>query len=253
MTPLSRRSCRLRASSAIRLWAGLAWYSQPSVKMATAGSPPWLERSTKSGLQPRICTCGSSVHCRAPPGNVMLSRFPFGPGVSFTVAPSAVTRSVNTFLKLCSRWDSGLRSAGSCVVSDQLIAVGRLGVRHAGGEDRAQVPLRGRAGHAAEVADRGERDEAPMAREPLLVLTGAVADPFPRPVQQIPHPLRVGELGEVAGAAGHDVVQQQRLAGRAVWPATGSLIAAMSMWSGLPPICSCRPSSSAAARLGIAN
>ena len=77
----------------------------------------------------------------------MLSRFPFGPGVSFTVAPSAVTRSVNTFLKLCSRCDSGLRSAGSCVVSDQLIVVGRRRRSgRAGGEDRAQVPFRGRAG-----------------------------------------------------------------------------------------------------------
>ena len=78
----------------------------------------------------------------------MLSRFPFGPGVSFTVAPSAVTRSVNTFLKLCSRCDSGLRSAGSCVVSDQLIVVGSARVRRARGEDRAQVPFRGRPGDA---------------------------------------------------------------------------------------------------------
>ena len=61
----------------------------------------------------------------------MLSRFPCGPGVSRTVAPSAVTRSVNTFLKLCSRWDSGLGSAGSCVVSDQLIASAGLAVGRA--------------------------------------------------------------------------------------------------------------------------
>ena len=183
----------------------------------------------------------------------MLSRFPCGPGVSFTVAPSAVTRSVNTFLKLCSRCDSGLGSAGSCVGQRPAHLRGRLGVRRAGGQDRPQVPLRGRPGHAAEVAARGERDEAPMAGQPLLVLAGAVADPFPGAVQQIPHPRRVRELGQVAGAARDHVVQQKRLAGRAVWPATGSLIAAMSMWSGLPPICSCRPSSSAAARLGIAN
>ena len=140
----------------------------------------------------------------------MLSRFPIGPGVSFTVAPSAVTRSVNTFLKLCSRCDSGLRSPGSCVVSDQLIVSLGVAVRGARGKDRAQVPFRGRPGDTAESADRdrGERDEAPVAGEPLLVLAGAVADPFPRPVQQVPHPLRVGEFGEVAGAARHDVVQQ---------------------------------------------
>ena len=76
------------------------------------------------------------------------------------------------------------------------------------------MPLRGGPGHAAEAADRYERDKAPVAGEPLLVLARAIADPFPRPVQQVPHPLRVGELGEVAGAAGHDVVQQQRLAGQ---------------------------------------
>ena len=74
--PPSRRSCRLRASSASRLWAGLAWYAQPSVKIATGGRLPWLERSTKSGLLLPIGTCGSSVHCRVAPGNVMAQPVP---------------------------------------------------------------------------------------------------------------------------------------------------------------------------------
>ena len=144
----------------------------------------------------------------------MLSRFPCGPGVSLTVAPSAVTRSVNTFLKLCSRCDSGLGSPGSCVVSDQLIVSDGA----ASGVPEVRIARRCRSAADRDTRLRpptdSERDEAPVAGEPLLVLAGTVTDPFPRPVQQVPHPLRVGELGEVAGAAGDDVVQQQRLAGR---------------------------------------
>lgn len=83
---------------------------------------PWLERSTKSDLLLPICTCGSSTHCRVPPGKAMLSRLPSGPGDSCTMAPSAVTRSVNTLRKLCSRCDSKLTGSGSCSVSTQLMS-----------------------------------------------------------------------------------------------------------------------------------
>ena len=116
------------------------------------------------------------------------------------------------------------------------------------------MPFRGRARDTAESPpSRGERQQAAVAGQPLLVLARAVADPFPGPVSRSHIRSGVGQLGQVAGAAGHDVVQQQRLVvvgpSRRRW---GRLIAAISMWSGLPPICSRRPSSSAAARLGTA-
>ena len=73
-----------------------------------------------------------------------------------------------------------------------------------------------------------------MAGQPLLGLARTVADPLPGAVEQVPDSRGVGQLGQVAGAAGHDVVQQQRLAvvGAALagdWLAIG----AISMWSGL--------------------
>ena len=62
--------------------------AQSAISAATFGA-------ANSLLLP-IGTWGSSVHRLTPLGNVMLSRFPCGPGVSLTVAPSEVTRSVNT-------------------------------------------------------------------------------------------------------------------------------------------------------------
>ena len=116
------------------------------------------------------------------------------------------------------------------------------------------MPLRGRPGHLVEAADRsanGMRHRWQASR--CSCWQGQSRTRTHARCSRSHIRSGFGELGQVAGAAGDDVVQQQRLAGRAVMPATGSLIAAMSMWSGLPPICSCRPSSSAAARLGIAN
>ena len=61
-----------------------------------------------------------------------------------------------------------------------------------------------------------------------------------------PELLRVGELGEVAGAAGHDVVQQQRVARSSGRRRVRVDDCSTARWSGAPPMCSRSPSWTAA-------
>jgi len=89
------------------------------------------------------------------------------------------------------------------------------GVGVSGGKEVTQVPLGGRPGHLVDLTGRGERQQAAVAGQPSLVAALAGRHPAPGPVQQVPHAFRAGQLGQVAGAAGHDVVQQQRLDRRA--------------------------------------
>ncbi len=79
------------------------------------------------------------------------------------------------------------------------------------GEQLAQVPLGGRARHQVRVA-AGEGQQASVAGLAVLVGAGAVADEEVRAGEQLPDLFRAGEVGEIARAARHGVVQQQRLA-----------------------------------------
>ena len=57
--------------------------------------------------------------------------------------------------------------------------------------------------------------QAAGAGHPVLVGAGAVAHGHVGGVQEVPDALGGGEVGQVSGAAGHGVVQQERGSGRA--------------------------------------
>ena len=215
--PCSRRVRRLVASSASRLCSRLAWNCRPSVKIATGGMFGSLLRSTKSGRHPCSTSCGSRVQTRLAPGKPICSRFPVGHGMSFTVAPRALTRSRNTLRKCCSRWDSVVSLPGGTVGRRPPVGLpgGGVDVRAARGQDRPQVPFGGLPGDQVHREHPpGERQQAAVARQARLVGARAVPHHLVGAVQQVPQPGRVGEFGEVPGAARHHVVDEQRLGGR---------------------------------------
>ena len=91
------------------------------------------------------------------------------------------------------------------VGDDDLVAGSEL----AAGEQVGEVAFGGRAGGAGHVVQGGIRQQAAFTGELALVAAGAVLDHRPCPAQQVPDRGRVGEVGEVSGSAGDDVVQQQ--------------------------------------------
>ena len=111
------------------------------------------------------------------------------------------------------------RGDGRLVMDRPAHHLGGIAVVAAGEEDAVQVPARGFPGHGGGEVGRRQRQQAAVAGETPLVLAGTFRQDLPGPVQQAPHPMRVGEFGEIAGSSGHQIVQQQRVHGaRAVGP-----------------------------------
>ena len=90
-------------------------------------------------------------------------------------------------------------------------AVRRLGVR-SDAEDGPEVALRGQARQVLDAQAPRERQEAAVAGQPALVTAWALGDHAQRGGEEVPHLLRRRQIGEVAGATRHHVMEQERLA-----------------------------------------
>ncbi len=211
MRPVSRSISRLAASSASRLCRAVAWKARPSVKIGD-GRHSGVVRSpagSRAG-SPSAITCGVSVHCRRSPGSVNRTVFPQRPGVSSMAAPVVSSRCRNACRNRCSSCDSA-SSAGGFVGDVPLRLVGRV-----------RRPGRARAASAGAVRRRRGRPGSP--RPGARTAAGSGGRPAGSRARQsqsrtrshartssVAQPLRVGELGQVAGAAGDEVVQQDRV------------------------------------------
>jgi len=223
------------------------------VKITTSGIAVSSVESTKSGFELPMSTWGASFHSRRNPGNVIRSVFPVCPGTSFTVAPNALTRSVNTWRKCSSRWDSIVSTPGGSSVSSQ---------SHACGTAASGTPAVSNARRCRSAASRATCSTCQGGAKGSRQRWHA-SRPCPphsqvatmRHARYSRSHTRSGSASSARYPVPPGTVSCSSSASATFPPPgvnTGSVISVTSRWSGLPPICSRSPSSSAADSDGIA-